>query len=110
MTAPSPTPTEIVKPCPFCGADAESAKWITDRLSARCTDQKCYASLHWIPLETWNRRAPALAPFEKLVEEWRAEAELHPLKTLAPGGVCPELALEKCADRLSAVVEEVRGK
>lgn len=44
----------------------------------------------------------------ELVAKWRAEAELHPLKTLAPSGVCPELALEKCADDLEALLGEQR--
>lgn len=52
--------------------------------------------------------APALSPFEKLAEEWR----LHPRRHLMSDTEAHVYfsALLECADRLSAVVEEVRGK
>ena len=58
--------TEKLKPCPFCGGEAELTKHLNDLYSVQCNTTECYmevglctggftSSLYAI--KAWNRRA-----------------------------------------------------
>jgi hypothetical protein len=47
---------EEVKPCPFCGSEAEHSN---RRASSSCTNSDCFMSKHWVPDDQWNTRHDA---------------------------------------------------
>ena len=135
MNTPSPKPTEIAKPCPFCGTTEIEGPFPINRAAEwfvlRCGNPGCQAEIEareaHEALTLWNRRpapetqapvesAPALAPFEKQ----KYDELLYAVVRKFPNESRHETALryireaEKAVTEpgreVSAVVEEVRGK
>jgi len=66
-----------LKPCPFCGGEAEYCKgdWIGKEYWVKCTKCSCKTSLsnnYKKPIEEWNTRKP----IDRIVEQLENELEL----------------------------------
>ena len=63
-TYSNPTATDELKPCPFCGGDAEIYDFKDGRYFVGCSNTNCdvypYTSIHYDKedaIAAWNRRA-----------------------------------------------------
>ena len=70
--------TEL-KPCPFCGGEAEYCKgdWIGKEYWVKCTKCSCKTSLsnnYKKPIEEWNTRKP----MERIIERLRNQYPVNP--------------------------------
>jgi len=91
---------EELKRCPRCNMIAESNNTNT---SARCTDEMCWFSFHWMPVGIWQtiprtefRSAPKcqVCGSEELIVKSRFVSEYVPLRFVVQCISCGSLGVE----------------
>lgn len=66
---------EELKPCPFCGSEADTIRDVYNRRLAKCPDVNCIAFNGWTDAEGWNTR-----PIEDALRAENARAKLAVLE------------------------------
>lgn len=101
--------TKKLKPCPFCGGEAQLAKLGKQVWVMRCT--QCECKLNQIykteqqAIEAWNRREP----MDKIVEQLEELKKRHFLTMANTGDDKLDLAYEYVGNALDTAIEIVKS-
>ena len=84
---------EELKPCPFCGGDAEITKW-HEGYFVECKKQRCGGTIGAYKakqkaIEAWNTRAERTCRFEHIEGTWYKTACGERYDGVVPPNYCP---------------------